>query len=519
MTRPVSAEPTTPTAAQPRASGEVLLGSWWALPTLTLGSNLCGAAIVITLMVLSGAPDRLGAALWTLVGVLAAVISAGLAGGAVILDALRRRSTAWIGQHRPPTCREARDVLRLPHRTSLVVAALWLGGIAIMTAAALMIAPPAEAVRGAGLSGLAAVASIGYNYLFVDRAIRPVAAQALLVAPRTDFAYSSVTARLVLTWLLSTALPLLAGLILLNDPAADLIDRIRAATYLAVLALMAGVIAELVLARAVALPLRQLRAALDKLGSAEVHVPVDDSGEIGALQSTVNEMSRTIAERGRLQELFTRHVGWHVAAHAVAIGAEPAGELRNVAALFIDVCESTAMAYQHSPHDVVAKLNRLFADVIAASEGHGGLVNKFDGDAALCVFGAPQELDDDATAALQAAREIRDNTVDRGELDIGIGVAKGPVFAGNLGTEQRLEYTVIGDAINEAARLTELAKKTPGRILATDALIAAADLTERRNWQRHKNYKLRGRPTPTPTWTIDAPTSQRSHDQMPTHSA
>ncbi|OBF87831.1 adenylate cyclase, partial [Mycobacterium sp. 852002-51163_SCH5372311] len=392
-------------------------------------------------------------------------------------------------------------ILRLPLHTSLVVAALWLAGIATMTTSALLLAPLTEAIRGAVLSTLAALASVGYNYLFVDRAIRPAMAQTLLAAPRTHIPHSSVMTRLTVSWLLSTALPLLAALILLNDAAAQPTDRIRAATWLAAVALLAGVIVEFVLARAVALPLRHLRVALEKMGSADIDIPVDDSSEIGLLQSTVNEMSRALDERHRLHELFARHVGRHVAARAVATGDPVDEESRNVTALFVDVRDSTTMANVHSAHDVVAKLNRLFSDVITATERHGGLVNKFQGDAALCIFGAPRDLADDATAALQTARKIRDDTLHHAELDIGIGLDKGIVFAGNLGTEQRLEYTVIGDTVNQAARLSDLAKHMPGRILASDALIQAATPEERQHWRPHNAYTLRGRPTPTSTWT------------------
>ena len=113
-------------------------------------------------------------------------------------------------------------------------------------------------------------------------------------------------------------------------------------------------------------------------------------------------------------------------------------------------------------------LNRFFEVVVSEVESHGGLVNKFEGDAALCVFGAPVSLIDAPTAALIAARQIRDRVVAAGEVSIGIGVAAGPVVAGQIGSSSRLEYTVIGDAVNEAARLTDLAKGLPGCLVASE---------------------------------------------------
>src|ERR687890_190269 len=112
---------------------------------------------------------------------------------------------------------------------------------------------------------------------------------------------------------------------------------------------------------------------------------------------------------------------------------------------------------------MVGLLNRFFEVVVDAIEEGGGLVNKFEGDAALCVFGAPTEHPDPAGAALAAARRICDAVRTAGEVDVGVGVACGRVWAGQVGAASRLEYTVIGDPVNEAARLTELAKDHPGR--------------------------------------------------------
>jgi adenylate cyclase len=135
--------------------------------------------------------------------------------------------------------------------------------------------------------------------------------------------------------------------------------------------------------------------------------------------------------------------------------------------------------------------------VVEEVESNSGLLNKFEGDAALCVFGAPVRLSDPATAALRTARAIRDRVAEMGELEIGIGVAAGPVIAGQIGTASRLEYTIIGDAVNEAARLTDLAKRIEGRILASEVVIDAASDEERTNWVRGRVLRLRGREAPT----------------------
>ncbi|UOY04002.1 adenylate/guanylate cyclase domain-containing protein [Blastococcus sp. PRF04-17] len=128
------------------------------------------------------------------------------------------------------------------------------------------------------------------------------------------------------------------------------------------------------------------------------------------------------------------------------------------------------------------------------------MVNKFEGDAALCVFGAPTDHPDPAGAALRSARRICDAVRSAGEVDVGVGVVCGRVWAGQVGAASRLEYTVIGDPVNEAARLTELAKDHPGRAVASEATVMAAEPAEREHWVEDGEVELRGRGEVTRTW-------------------
>jgi adenylate cyclase len=176
------------------------------------------------------------------------------------------------------------------------------------------------------------------------------------------------------------------------------------------------------------------------------------------------------------------------------------GEERTVGALFVDIAGSTSLVRRTGPEEMVGLLNRFFAVVVETIESEGGLVNKFEGDAALCLFGAPAEHDDPAGAALRAARRICDAVTESGEVDVGVGVAYGAAWAGQVGAASRLEYTVIGDPVNEAARLTELAKEHPGRVVASDATLRAAADGEAEHWVRDAEVELRGRGEATVTW-------------------
>jgi adenylate cyclase len=136
------------------------------------------------------------------------------------------------------------------------------------------------------------------------------------------------------------------------------------------------------------------------------------------------------------------------------------------------------------------------------------MVNKFEGDGALCVFGAPVRLDDPAGSALAAARELRDTLLEElPEVDFGVTVSAGECAAGNVGAQERFEYTVIGDPVNEAARLCEIAKRMPERVVASGAAVERALGRERHGWTLGEETLLRGRDTPTRLAT--APLDQR----------
>jgi adenylate cyclase len=175
---------------------------------------------------------------------------------------------------------------------------------------------------------------------------------------------------------------------------------------------------------------------------------------------------------------------------------ELGGEVRDVAVLFVDVVGSTALAVSTGPQEVVRRLNAFFSVVVEVVSAYDGWVNKFEGDAALCIFGAPLDTDDAVTSALTAARELA-RRLSELPVDAAIGVAAGSVVAGNVGAESRFEYTVIGDPVNVAARLTELAKSSTGCVLADAALLELAAPDEAAHWVTDDQVVLRGRHEPT----------------------
>ncbi|WP_152652175.1 adenylate/guanylate cyclase domain-containing protein [Mycobacterium tuberculosis] len=314
-----------------------------------------------------------------------------------------------------------------------------------------------------------------------------------------------VILRLMLAWIPSTGVPLLAIVLAVAADKIALLHATPEALFnpilmMALAALGIGSVSTLLVAMSIADPLRQLRWALSEVqrGNYNAHMQIYDASELGLLQAGFNDMVRELSERQRLRDLFGRYVGEDVARRALERGTELGGQERDVAVLFVDLVGSTQLAATRPPAEVVQLLNEFFRVVVETVARHGGFVNKFQGDAALAIFGAPIEHPDGAGAALSAARELHDELIPvLGSAEFGIGVSAGRAIAGHIGAQARFEYTVIGDPVNEAARLTELAKLEDGHVLASAIAVSGALDAEALCWDVGEVVELRGRAAPT----------------------
>jgi adenylate cyclase len=436
-----------------------------------------------------------------------AVVGAIYLPGALVVGTwwARRHAAAverWLAAERAPTDEERRLVLAQPFRFVAISAVCWSIGAVLFTLLNVPSSGWAALVIG-GAMLLAAETTLAVGYLLVERIMRPVTVQALAgAAPPETCGRLGVAARLGMAWSLGTGIPLIGILTIaiagLHAPDEDPVRLAAAIAFLAALGIGVGSLAIAVAAGAVAEPIAAVRRAMTKVeeGEYDARVPVDDSSEVGLLEAGFNSMAAGLEERERIRDLFGRHVGREVAQAALERDGEVelGGELRETAIVFVDVVDSTGLAIRRPPHEVVALLNSFFALVVEVVEKHCGWVNKFEGDAALCVFGAPTARPDAAGDALRAARELRERLA--GELHgatAGIGVSAGPAVAGNVGAQERFEYTVIGDPVNEAARLSVIAKRRPERLLASGAVLRRAAPEEAALWEVRDSVVLRGR--------------------------
>jgi adenylate cyclase len=228
------------------------------------------------------------------------------------------------------------------------------------------------------------------------------------------------------------------------------------------------------------LPIRDLAKGTERVAAGDYsqRLPVVQDDDLGTLAASFNRMQAGLAERQRLQSAFGTYVDPVLAARLLRQGDDVfTGERREVTVMFVDIRDFTPFAEANTAEDAVARLNALFAIVVPAVVDAGGHVNKFLGDGALAVFGAPNDLADHADAAVGAAVLIQRLVAERfgGDLRIGIGINTGVVIAGTIGGGGHLEFTLIGDTTNVAARVEQLTKITGDAILLTqqsvDALI------------------------------------------------
>jgi class 3 adenylate cyclase len=225
-------------------------------------------------------------------------------------------------------------------------------------------------------------------------------------------------------------------------------------------------------------PIRDLAEGTARVAAGDYsqRLPVVQDDDLGALTASFNRMQAGLAERQRLQVAFGTYVDPALAARLLEQGDDVfAGERREVTVMFVDVRDFTPFAEANSAEDTVARLNALFEIVVPAVVDAGGHVNKFLGDGALAVFGAPNDLADHADSAVAAAVLIHRLVAERfdGELRIGIGINTGLVIAGTIGGAGKLEFTLIGDTVNVAARVEQLTKTTGDAILLTHHCVDA----------------------------------------------
>jgi class 3 adenylate cyclase len=219
-------------------------------------------------------------------------------------------------------------------------------------------------------------------------------------------------------------------------------------------------------------PVTRLRKQVDRVrhGDYAARTPVLSNDEFGLLARDINVMTRGLQEREEIREAFGTYMDRGVVDLILSGDFPPEGVQVVCSILFCDVRGFTTYAENATAPQVIATLNEMFSVMVPIVERHGGHVDKFLGDGLLAVFGAPEFHVDHADRAVACAREIVAAVANGGSgLEVGAGVNTGPVVAGPLGGAGRLNFSVIGDVVNVAARVEAATRETGDDVLFTDA--------------------------------------------------
>lgn len=270
---------------------------------------------------------------------------------------------------------------------------------------------------------------------------------------------------------------------------ARMLENILLLTTLFSLALAAGV--SLALARSFSRPVMQLADHTKRIaaGDYQTRLELNRSDEFGRLAGAFNSMVTGLAERDLVRDLLDKNVSPEVAARLMQEGHALGGEERLVTILFADLRGFTPLSETMSPHDLLTLLNRYLHRMSAEIEREGGVIDKYIGDEIMALFGAPVDMEDGPDRAVRAALGMRAALAElnrefvaegRPPLAFGVGINTARVVAGNIGSARRLNYSVLGDGVNLAARLQPLT-----RLENYNADIIVSDGTRMRLKQRY----------------------------------
>ncbi len=257
-------------------------------------------------------------------------------------------------------------------------------------------------------------------------------------------------------------------------------------------------------------PLRRLDKGMEKVagGDLSIRLPVTSNEEVGELTARFNQMAVGLRERDKLRETFGKYVSESVASQLLQESPDGrlTGQTREATLMFTDIDGFTTLSERADPDALIAALDEYLAVVLPPIQRHGGVVNTFIGDGLFASFNLPLANDDHAAAAVAAALEIVEATQERVftgglRLPTRIGINTGLVIGGTIGAGDRLSYTLLGDAVNTAARLQELNKRHGTRILVAQTSLLRAGPKFR--YTSLGDMEIRGRSERLPIHRVD----------------
>jgi len=327
---------------------------------------------------------------------------------------------------------------------------------------------------------------------------------------------------------------LIAGHIIMTFSKQQMVQSLESSRFViiftTVIMSIIAILLAFVMSRHLSKPIYNLVAASKAIGAGDFKYRLNErrNDELGELALAFDQMAQGLYEKAQVEDVFSRYVSSNVAEKILENldDVELGGKHVNASVLFADIVGFTSISEKLPPQDIASLLNEYFSLISTIAQMHNGHIDKFMGDCAMVVFGVTDHSDHHSLDAINCSIMIRDtisqlNTtrLHHGKIPIHlkIGINSGVMIAGNLGSSDRMEYTVIGDPVNIASRLANIAES--GQIIILEELYKTDSVSSQIIANKHKIIRVRGKQDPVSTWLVDntRPQNQKLMKQQINH--
>ena len=293
----------------------------------------------------------------------------------------------------------------------------------------------------------------------------------------------------------------------------SLTETVNAIIAATIFMIILGIFTAYALGQRLSRPIHHLLDASKAIDNGDYSYRIKEhrNDEIGSLIDGFNNMANGLLEKSQVENAFSRFVSTNVAKQIMdnLDGIKLGGQHVNATALFADIVGFTSLSEKLPPREVATLLNEYFTYISMACELYKGTIDKYMGDCAMVIFGVPVDDPDHQFHAISCAIMIQRlveqlNTLREQQgkyaVHFRIGINSGEMLAGNMGSHDRMQYTVVGEAVNLASRLHTAAEK--GQIVVTDTLVKSPEIQWRIIAHRHKSIELKGIAEPVTTYIV-----------------
>jgi len=311
---------------------------------------------------------------------------------------------------------------------------------------------------------------------------------------------------------------LIAGHIIITFSKHQMVQSLENSRFVIIFATiimsLIAILLAFIMSRHLSQPIHNLVDASKAIGAGDFRYRLNErrNDEIGELACAFNQMAHGLLQKSQVEDVFSRYVSSNVAKKVLQNldDVELGGKHVTASVIFADIVGFTSISEKLPPQEVTNILNEYFSHISTIAQLHYGHIDKFMGDCAMIVFGVPEYSEIHSLSAINCAIMIRelvaqlnDERVKQNKIPIHfkIGVNSGVMLAGNLGSNDRMEYTVIGDPVNIASRLAGIAKSD--QIIILEELFKQDEISSQILAEKHKIIRVRGKQKPVSTWLVN----------------